>query len=178
MDPVLIVGAGPTGLVMALSLARRGVPVRIVDKKNGPIEESRAMGLHARTLEFYRQFGFGDEVVGRGVIADTVHFRAGDRDVARFRLADMGAGLSPYPFMLAFPQDEHERFLLGKLADIGVDVDWGASLVGLTDELSEGGQALRLCGASEILREVLDLTGLADLFEHYLDVNSAVRSFL
>jgi len=133
MDPVLIVGAGPTGLVMALSLARRGVPVRIVDKKNGPIEESRAMGLHARTLEFYRQFGFGDEVVGRGVIADTVHFRAGDRDVARFRLADMGAGLSPYPFMLAFPQDEHERFLLGKLADIGVDVDWGASLVGLTD---------------------------------------------
>lgn len=133
MEPVLIVGAGPTGLVMALSLARRGVPVRIIDKKLGPTQESRAMGLHARTLEFYRQFGFGDEVVERGVIADTVHFRAGKRDVASVRLADMGAGLSPYPFMLAFPQDEHERFLLGKLAEIGVHVDWGASLDGLTD---------------------------------------------
>ena len=53
------------------------------------------MGLHARTLEFYRQFGFGDEVVQNGVVADSVHFRAGERDVARFSLADMGKGISP-----------------------------------------------------------------------------------
>jgi anti-sigma B factor antagonist len=47
-----------------------------------------------------------------------------------------------------------------------------------TEQLSEGGQAMRLCGANETLREVLDLTDLAKLFEHYQDVNSAVRSFL
>lgn len=133
MESVLIVGAGPTGLVMALSLARRGVPIRIIDQKDGPTRESRAMGLHARTLEFYRQFGFGDEVVERGVVADVVHFRAGDRDVTQFSLADMGKGISPYPFMLAFPQDEHERFLLDKLAELGVEVHWGATLVDLTD---------------------------------------------
>ncbi len=133
MESVLIVGAGPTGLVMALSLARRGVPVRIIDRKDGPTRESRAMGLHARTLEFYRQFGFADEVVERGVVGSTIHFRAGERDVARLSLADMGKGVSPYPFMLAFAQDEHERFLLERLGDLGVKVDWDTTLIGLTD---------------------------------------------
>ena len=133
MDSILIVGAGPTGLVMALGLARRGVPVRIIDSKEGPARESRAMGLHARTLEFYRQFGFADEVVQNGVVADSVHFRAGERDVARFSLADMGKGISPYPFMLAYPQDQHERFLLDRLGRLGVAVQWGATLTDLHD---------------------------------------------
>ena len=133
MESVLVVGAGPTGLIMALGLARRGVPVHIIDTKDGPARESRAMGLHARTLEFYRQFGFGDDVVGRGVVADTIQFRASAEDVARFSLADMGAGLSPYPFMLAFPQDEHERYLLDRLAELGVQVQWGATLEDLVD---------------------------------------------
>lgn len=133
MKSVLVVGAGPTGLIMALSLARRGVPVRIIDGKDGPTRESRAMGLHARTLEFYRQFGFGDDVVERGVVASTIHFRAGDRDVARISMANMGRGISPYPFMLAFPQDEHERFLLDRLGDLGVSVQWGTTLTGLVD---------------------------------------------
>ena len=134
MESILIVGAGPTGLVLALGLARRGVPVRIIDSKKGPTEESRAMGLHARTLEFYRQLGFGDEVVERGVAADSIHFRAGERDVARFSLADMGKGVSPYPFMLAYPQDEHERFLLDRLGELGVRVQWGATLTDLRDQ--------------------------------------------
>lgn len=128
MEPVLVVGAGPTGLVTALSLARRGIPVRIVDRKDGPARESRAMGLHARSLEYYRQFGFGDAVVERGVVADSIAFRSGNRDVTRFSLADMGAGLSPYPFLLAFPQDEHERFLLDRLRELGVAVEWEVSL--------------------------------------------------
>lgn len=133
MKSVLVVGAGPTGLVMALSLARRGVPVRIIDRKEGPTRESRAMGLHARTLEFYRQFGFADEVVECGVVASTIHFRAGDRDVARISMADMGRGVSPYPFMLAYPQDEHERFLLGRLGELGVGVEWETTLASLVD---------------------------------------------
>lgn len=133
MQSVLIAGAGPTGLVMALSLARRGVPVRIIDRKDGPTRESRAMGLHARTLEFYRHFGFADEVVERGVVGSTIHLRSGARDVARLSLADMGEGISPYPFMLAFAQDEHERFLLARLDELGVGVDWDTTLTGLTD---------------------------------------------
>ena len=66
--------------------------------------ESRAMGVHARTLEFYRQFGFAEAVVERGMPAEEIRFRAGDLDGVGFSLRAMGAGLSPYPFMLTFPR--------------------------------------------------------------------------
>ena len=145
MEPVLVVGAGPTGLVTALSLARRGVPVRIIDRKDGPARESRAMGLHARTLEYYRQFGFAEAIVDRGVVADAISFRAGKRNVTRFSLADMGAGLSPYPFLLAFPQDEHERFLLDRLGELGIAVEWDVTL----DDVADLGDTVEAVLSSE-----------------------------
>ena len=60
LNQILIVGAGPTGLVLALSLARRGVPFRIIDRNAGPGTASRAMAVQARTLEFYDQLGFAN----------------------------------------------------------------------------------------------------------------------
>jgi 2-polyprenyl-6-methoxyphenol hydroxylase-like FAD-dependent oxidoreductase len=136
--PVLIVGAGPTGLVLALSLARRGIAFRLVDAHDQPSRESRAMGVQARTLEFYRQFGFAEEVIGEGIEARTVHLRrhgrsGEDHNAGSFSLSDMGAGLSPYPFMLTFPQDLHERLLIGKLAELGVTVERGTTLVGFAE---------------------------------------------
>lgn len=138
MKDVLVVGAGPTGLVSALILARRGIAVTIIDRKSGPTPESRAMGVHARTLEFYRQLQFGDAVAEQGVQAATIHVRAGDHDTARFSLAEMGAGLSPYPFLLCFAQDQHERFLLDRLVEAGVSVHWGVELQRLIDH-GDGG---------------------------------------
>src|SRR5947209_1744654 len=73
--PVLVVGAGPTGLNLALSLARRGVPLRMIAEAEGPGEHSRAMVVQARTLEFYDQYGFADEVVREGVVTQTAHLR-------------------------------------------------------------------------------------------------------
>ena len=58
--PVLIVGAGPTGLVLALWLTKLGVAVRIIDKTAEPGTTSRALAVQARTLEFYRQVGLAD----------------------------------------------------------------------------------------------------------------------
>src|SRR3989454_11280809 len=65
---VLVVGAGPTGLVLALWLARLGIQVRIIDKTAGPGSTSRALAVQARTLEFYRQLGFADELVEAGLV--------------------------------------------------------------------------------------------------------------
>src|SRR5580700_3753755 len=108
---VLIAGAGPTGLALALNLARRGVPFRLVDEAAGPGEHSRAMVIQARTLEFYNQFGFADEMVAQGIIADAAHvLEGGDsgsaHEVTKIRFKDLGDGVSPYPFALAYPQDD------------------------------------------------------------------------
>lgn len=62
---------------------------------------------------------------------------------------------------------------IGYVDSLGLEV-----LVDVSDELAHGGRCLRVCGASDMLREVLDLTGLTDRFEFYLDANAAARSFL
>jgi 2-polyprenyl-6-methoxyphenol hydroxylase-like FAD-dependent oxidoreductase len=127
---VLIVGAGPTGLVLALGLARQRVPFRIVEKRSGPGEASRAMAVQARTLEFYQQLGFADEVVRRSLRIDRLHLREGSREVATLEFGDLGPGLSPFPFVLSFPQDEHEKVLIARLAAAGAGVEWDTELAG------------------------------------------------
>uniref|UniRef100_Q01RR3 Monooxygenase, FAD-binding n=1 Tax=Solibacter usitatus (strain Ellin6076) TaxID=234267 RepID=Q01RR3_SOLUE len=134
---VLIAGAGPTGLNLALSLARRGVAFRLISDAAGPGEHSRAMVVQARTLEFYDQLGFADEVVAQGVKAGAAHLRQGDqnsREVVTVTFADLGAGLTPYPFALAYPQDDHERFLIDKLKAAGRTVEWNSRLITFTQD--------------------------------------------
>jgi 2-polyprenyl-6-methoxyphenol hydroxylase-like FAD-dependent oxidoreductase len=133
-DPILVVGAGPTGLVLALSLARRHVPVRIIDRNAGPGQASRAMVVHARNLEFYRQLGFADEIVAAGIKIDTFHLREAGAEVASFNLGDIGEGLSPFPFLLCYPQDDHERLLGGQLRQAGVEIEWNTTLKSFTQD--------------------------------------------
>lgn len=141
--PVLIVGAGPSGLNLALALIRRNVQCRIISEAGGPGEESRAMVVQARTLEFYGQYGFAQAVIEQGVVAETAHVRengeSGGREVLSISFKKMGSGLSPYPFALAYPQDDHERFLIEKLEDAGCEVEWGSKLTGF----SEGENGIR-----------------------------------
>jgi 2-polyprenyl-6-methoxyphenol hydroxylase-like FAD-dependent oxidoreductase len=127
--PVLIAGAGPTGLVLALWLTRAGVPVRIIDKAAEPGTTSRALGVQARTLELYRQLGIANEVVDAGYRVSAVNLWTGDSRVGRVPFGDMGAGLSPFPYLLIFPQDEHERFLVRHLETLGVRVERSTELV-------------------------------------------------
>ena len=132
--PILIVGAGPTGLNLALRLARHGVAFRIIDQHDGPARESRALAVHARTLEFYRQLGFADAIVAGGTEITGIQLHEGGAERAHITLRDIGAGLSPYPFILDFPQDEHERFLVARLAETGVAVQRSTSLVSFTQD--------------------------------------------
>src|SRR5689334_10663218 len=106
---VLIVGAGPTGLVLALWLNRLGVGVRIIDKTASPGTTSRALAVQARTLEFCRQVGIADAVVDGGVKVAHVNLWVGGRRAASLPLREIGEGLTPFPFALVFPQDAHER---------------------------------------------------------------------
>jgi 2-polyprenyl-6-methoxyphenol hydroxylase-like FAD-dependent oxidoreductase len=130
---VLIIGAGPTGLVLALWLTRLGVRVRIVDKTAEPGTTSRALAVQGRTLELYRQVGLAEAVVESGRKMIAANLWVAGKKAARAVFGDMGAGLSPFPYALIFPQDEHERLLIDRLAEVGVEVERGTELLGFKD---------------------------------------------
>jgi 2-polyprenyl-6-methoxyphenol hydroxylase-like FAD-dependent oxidoreductase len=179
---VLIVGAGPTGLVLALWLARLGVRVRIVDRMGEPGTTSRALGVQARTLEFYRQIGLAGAVVERGLPFAAANLWVAGRKVGRAAFGDMGAGLSPFPYMLVFPQDEHERLLIERLTEAGVAVERRTELRGFedgagrvlarlarpdgTEEACEVAYIAGCDGAHSTVRETLGIGFPGGVYEH------------
>ena len=156
---VLVVGAGPTGLVLALWLTRLGVRVRIIDKTSGPGTTSRALAVQGRTLEFYRQMGLADAVVARGRKTAAVNLWVAGRHVARAPFGDFGVGISPYPYALIYPQDEHEELLIDRLAKHGVEVDRRTELVSFEETDNGMRTHLRCADGSEQLCEAAYLAG-------------------
>lgn len=134
---VLIAGAGPTGLVLALWLARLGVKIRIVDKNPYPAAHSRALAVQSRTLEFYQQLGFAHELVEGGHRVSGLNLWVAGRQVAHAPFSDIGRGLTPFPFPLIYPQDEHEPLLIRHLAELGVQVERPTELVSFTQSASD-----------------------------------------
>ena len=100
---VLIIGAGPTGLVLALWLTKLGVDVRIVDKTAEPGTTSRALAIHARTLELYRQLDLAQAVVDRGHLVPAVNLWAKGKKAARIAFENVGAGSDELSFPGNFP---------------------------------------------------------------------------
>ncbi|HUY38283.1 MAG TPA: FAD-dependent monooxygenase [Candidatus Binataceae bacterium] len=168
---VLIAGAGPTGLVLALWLIRLGVRVRIIDQTAAAAPYSRALGVQARTLEFYRQIGIADAAVARGVQSKGVNFWVAGTRAAHIPFENLGAGLTPFPFILDFAQDAHERLLIGHLETLGVKVERTTELVRFdqqggfvratlkrpdgSEEICEPAYLAGCDGASSIVRETI-----------------------
>ncbi len=127
----LIVGAGPTGLMLASQLARRGVRALIVDRHSGPARETRALAVHARTLEIYAQLGIAARALELGARGTGANMWAEGRWMARIPLGDIGKDLSPFPFVLILGQDDNERIMGERLRDRGMAVQWNTELVAL-----------------------------------------------
>ena len=115
---VLIVGAGPTGLVLALWLTKLGVKVRIMDKTAEPGTTSRALAVQARTLELYRQLDLAGAVVSRGHKVPAVNLGVKGEPMARLPFETIRADLTPFAFLEIFPQDQYERQLIERLERI------------------------------------------------------------
>ncbi|MGC2655872.1 MAG: FAD-dependent monooxygenase [Mycobacterium sp.] len=128
---VLVVGAGPVGLVAGCELARRGVRVRVIDKLAQPTAQSRAVSVHARSLDMFDRMGIVDEMLSTGVKAIAMQTYAGHSKLFRVPLGDVD---SAFPFSLSTAQTETERVLGEYLHSHGVIVERGVELVGLAQD--------------------------------------------
>ncbi len=156
--PVLIVGAGPTGLVLALWLKRSGIPFRIIDKSEKPGTASRALAVQARTLEFYRQLGIADKLTAAGISADDFTMYRNGQVLAVAHLGPMGQDISAFPYLLFCAQDIHEQILCDELKKLGVEVERQTEIVEFAEDSTgvtaviqsaEGKETIRaeyLCG--------------------------------
>src|ERR1700733_8651408 len=156
---VLIAGAGPTGLVLALWLTRLGVQVRIVDKTSEPGTTSRALAVQARTLEFYGQLGFADKVVEQGRWATEANMWVGGRRAVRISFDGMGSEVSPYPYPLIYPQDEHERLLIERLSELGGTIERQTEVLNFEETDDRARVKLRKLDGSEETCSVAYLAG-------------------
>ena len=125
---VIIVGAGPTGLSLACQLTRHGIDFVVVEKNEDVTPYSKALGVHARTLEIYEQLGLAQKAIEQGSIAGKVRLLEKGEIVGEVDLSNIGEGLSPYPFMLVLEQSENERLLYEYLQSHGRDVFWQTEL--------------------------------------------------
>jgi 2-polyprenyl-6-methoxyphenol hydroxylase-like FAD-dependent oxidoreductase len=128
---VLVVGAGPVGLVASAELARRGVRVRVIDKQARPTDESRAVAIHARSLDMFDRMGIADELLSTGIKAIAMQLYAGRSKLFRVPLGGVD---SAFPFTLTTAQTETERVLDEHLGSLGVTVDRGVELVALSQD--------------------------------------------
>ncbi|MDT4987108.1 MAG: hypothetical protein QOI74_1202 [Micromonosporaceae bacterium] len=178
-DPeVLIVGAGPTGLLLAGDLAAAGVGVGVLERRDRESNLTRAFAVHARTLEVLDSRGLADELITTG------------RRVRSIRLlgrvsVDLGRLPSRFPYALITPQYQTERVLTQRVHKLGVEIVRGAQVVGLTQDAD--GVDVRILGADGSTRSrrasyVVGTDGVASAVRAALGLpfpgRSAVRSVM
>jgi len=130
---VLIVGAGPTGLLLACQLALRSVPFRIIDKADDHTTQSRALVVQARSLEIFEQMGIAQEAIERGERARAVGLIVNGRRVFELPVGTVGERLTAYPFLLMLEQSNTEAMLAALLDRLGHAVERKTELLGLAD---------------------------------------------
>lgn len=125
---VLIVGAGPTGLMLANCLTKLGVTSILLDGKSEPTLESRALVHQARTLEIYDQLGMVDRVLAQAEVASEIVPGFEDRRFGPVNLQRLATGVTPYPHLYVLEQSKTERLLVENLEQLGGHVYWSHPL--------------------------------------------------
>ncbi|WP_250009448.1 FAD-dependent monooxygenase [Actinoplanes sp. M2I2] len=202
---VLVVGAGPTGLMLANWLVRLGVDVIVTDGKEGPTRESRALVVQARSLEIYDQLGLADQVLEAAGRADALAPGYLGRAFGRIRLGPLGGDLTPYPHIEVLEQSRNEEILYENLRKLGADVRWETPVTAVK-QVEDGVEAkvgndtvrARFCvgcdGSGSAVRKarriayegvtnphrfyVIDAVGVAGLLENAINVRPGGSDFL
>ncbi|MFO7656042.1 MAG: FAD-dependent monooxygenase [Bacteroidales bacterium] len=168
---VLIVGAGPTGLMLACQLAVHRVSFRIIDKNTTSSQNSGALIVQARTLEIFEQLGIAGEAIKEGIIADKVDILYNGKKIAGTSIKDIGLNLSQFPFLLMLEQSKTEKLLLKFLKERGCYVERNVEFKKFTED------------KNKIKTEVIlpDGSGQTILSKYLIGADgskSAIRNFL
>jgi len=148
---ILVAGAGPAGLALALQAHAHGGTVRIVDRRPEAVRPSRALILHARTLEVLRPLGVTRALLARADITPAADLRLGSH-VVRVALGGLALPDTPFPHLSLVRQMDVERVLAQALADRGVKVERGTELVAVRDEPGGVRAVLRSTAGAEEAR--------------------------
>jgi len=178
---VLIIGAGPSGLMMAAQLLRHGVQPLIIDSRQGPTDQSKALAVQARSLEIYRQMGVIDRILANGKKAGGVAFNLNGKLQAELSMANTGEGETKFPFIHLYQQSKNERLLLDYLTVNCCPVYWDTNLVSATQttgsvavQLQSGEETVNLScdwligadGAHSAVRKQLQIPFNGDTYAH------------
>jgi 2-polyprenyl-6-methoxyphenol hydroxylase-like FAD-dependent oxidoreductase len=197
---VLVVGAGPTGLTLAGELLRRGLSVRTIDETDAPTRYSKAIGVHARTLEIFDDLGIADDLIARGLCVEGATMHQGSQTIMDIDFHDLD---TRFPFVLCVSQVETESVLAMLLEKRGGRVDRGHELVsfverdggidavvrsGATDEHVRASWIVGCDGAHSAVRHALgasfeghayeDRFVLADVYIDWATPRTRVSTFL
>jgi 2-polyprenyl-6-methoxyphenol hydroxylase-like FAD-dependent oxidoreductase len=191
-SPVLIVGAGPTGLMMACELARHGIPFTIIDKKSERIRSSNATWVQSRTLEILDQIGIVSRFVRAGHPCRAINLYISGKPSATIPLNHID---SPYPYILMLPQSDTERFLTERLRELKHEVERSQELVDIkvednnvisTIKMADGkaktitSQWVIACdGANSIIRSKCQIVFSGDdLTEQFVVADAKIDSYM
>jgi 2-polyprenyl-6-methoxyphenol hydroxylase-like FAD-dependent oxidoreductase len=126
---VLVVGAGPTGLLLASDLSRRGVPCHVIDAQPAPLHWDRATVVHPRSLQIFESLGLVEQFLTAGCRQRAVKIHSGGELLGTIDLAGCG---SIYGFNVGLSEEVTESILTGYLHQHGGQVNRSSRLVGLT----------------------------------------------
>ncbi|MFN0274857.1 MAG: FAD-dependent monooxygenase [Chitinophagales bacterium] len=132
---VAIIGAGPTGLMAACQCIRFGLDFILLDKKEGPTKESRALAIQARTLEVFQQMGIAHEFTSLGYKTKAFNFYVNGKKRATIPIEDIGEGLSEFPYVLVLEQYHTEEIVYGFITQHAKEVSWNTTVSSITESV-------------------------------------------